>query len=192
MDYSLTDVNRHLIPRLRSLNNSSRTGELSVPYLVNNDAEKDVIKNNLLLYSWHEDKSVENAAELLIASIISDCENSAIDAANYLLEKKKEVVPSIIKLASELICRHSNILIPNSIESRDTNIQEKYYATIHKIRSKNREALFIALADGTALALGLAVGPGGVRHPDGLQIGSLQIGAGEIASFQIGALKVGA
>lgn len=107
---SLPDKNRNVIPRWRAFKvaaaldelRSSLTRQRSTGWLMPSHA----FERNLR--AWRNSKSLSNAAELVLSSVVSGRGDEVADAAAYLLNEKISAVPALKTLARRIQSNSTN------------------------------------------------------------------------------------
>ncbi len=139
MNISVLRDNRRIIPRWRSLSETSGSGLLNcfgnvIPY-----KENCKLETEFLIRSWTNNKSVENASELFQHAIMLNDLTIAEDSIKYLEKNKDKLLPLVREKINKL---YSNNLKTN--EEQDQSItQTSYtldylYSQINILKQKTR------------------------------------------------------
>lgn len=134
MNHSSINDKRRLIPRWRSFNKASLTGELSS---IVSAPESKFSENSVFfdsnIQSWNYKKSIENASEIVFYSFTVGKPELAIEQATYLYRKTN--VGRELKSLIDFIL--ANKVIQNIDERNQlTGLRESFYYEINKLKKQ--------------------------------------------------------
>ena len=140
MNNTLSDKERHLVPRWRSLDLSHSTMELASPHSENSDNRRFPPSTDFerRLLQWQATPTVLSAAELVAASIVEGREETATPAARLVVSKRSTARPLVRLLASSVLSSNVGAGDGTSIES---NRQERKHIWRQRTRTHPNNAL---------------------------------------------------
>ncbi len=133
MSIQIPGDHRRIIPRWRYSRVALATGELTQNLPVNHLPLLTPSEIQYKLQRWQDERSVETAADLVASGFAQGFLFDVINAAEYLLENEKKVVPTVLQLANELLVRSGkrNRGVDENLFQIDTL---KIHSKIHNLR----------------------------------------------------------
>ena len=113
MGVVLKTEKRRIIPRWRSIEHASSTGELDTTSAIKN---KVIFNSNSYLLeqrkAWTNNKTLSHAGDLLSSAFVLGLESEFKDAAKFILDNELNVSSPLLRLAKKTLGIESNIEIP--------------------------------------------------------------------------------
>lgn len=134
MNHSSIDDKRRLVPRWRSFDKTSLTGELSTK---RKDKVNNFNKNNDFfdrhIQAWEKEKNIETASEIIFHSITIGESELSTQQAKYL-RAKKNITPELLNLVNSVLAGKTENIITDKPFSKLNDLRKQFYFEINKLK----------------------------------------------------------